>query len=90
MASSYDEDEIPDAVLARLVPRKASRWVFATIASEMLEGMLEIAAEAAHEMSTVLHQHYNWHQDRVEMFESVGRDIETLGEVEGARGASTE
>jgi len=90
MASSYDDDDdVPDAVLARLIPRKANRWIFATIAAQFTEGVLEIAAEAMHDVSTILVQRFNWEQERVEMFESVGREIEALDEVEEGHGAST-
>jgi len=91
MASMYDEDEdIPDAVLAKLVPRKANKWILAAIASEFVEGVFELSAEAMHSVTTILYQRFNYHQDRQEMFDTVGRDIERIDQLMGAEGASTD
>lgn len=91
MAGAYDDDEveIPDAVLARLVPRKANGWIFAALAAEFVEGVLEIAAESVHSVVTILHQRFNYEQDRREMFEEVSKEIESIESVEEVFGAST-
>lgn len=87
-----DDDEIPDAVLARLISRRPNKWVFAMIAAEFIGSVLEIAGDSMQSVTTIFSQRYNWEQQRREMFEEGMIDLERLDDVgvEEAFGASAD
>lgn len=70
-----DEDE---AVFARMLPRKANRWVWAVIGGEFVSRVLQAATEAATDATTVFSQRFNYHDERNSFLSDFGRDMEAL------------
>ena len=91
MAAVWNDDEdMSDADVVNLIPRKANGWILATIGAELVRNTLRALEHAMDDVTTVLSQRYNWEQDRREMFEEVGREIETLELMKEADGANTD
>lgn len=70
-----DED---DPILARLIPRKANRWIYATIAAEFVKNVLHSAETAMEDLTTVFSQRFNYEEDRQKWSEGVGYEIERV------------
>lgn len=70
-----DEDE---EVFARMLPRKANRWIWATIGAEFVANVLKAAHRAADDATTVFSQRFNYEDERSGFMSSVGKDIEAL------------
>lgn len=75
MVSEYEDDE---KVFARLVPKKANLWVFAAIGGEFVTNVLQAAASAAEDVTTVFSQRFQYEDERSTFISAVGRDIEML------------
>lgn len=70
-----DEDE---EVFARMLPRKANRWVWAVIAGEFVTQVLHAMETAATDATTVFSQRFNYHDERNSFLSDFGRDMEAL------------
>jgi hypothetical protein len=73
-----NDDEVPDAVLARLTPRKANKWYFLSIGIEWVNSMLEVTAESLNELGILISQRASYEDDRQRWSEGVGYEIEKV------------
>jgi hypothetical protein len=70
--------EDDEEVFARMLPRKANRWVWAVIAGEFVTQVLHAMETAATDATTVLSQRFNYHDERNSFLSDIGRDLESL------------
>lgn len=78
MDEEVDSLDGEDAVFARMIPRKANRWIWATIASELLTNVTRNVASALDDVTTVFSQRFNYEDERQGFMSDIGRDIEAL------------
>lgn len=67
-----------DRVFARMIPRKANRWIFATVGAEFVTNVMRAGVSAMEDITTVFSQRFNYEDERNGFMSSVGRDIEAL------------
>lgn len=74
----HDDDGVPDAVLARLVPRKVNKWYFLSVGVEWVNSLLEVTAESVHELGVLISQRASYEDDKQRWSEGVGYEIERV------------
>jgi hypothetical protein len=74
-----DEDnDVPDAVLARMLPRKANKWFFLSVGIEWVNSLVEVTAESLHELGILISQRASYEDDKRRWSEGVGYEIERV------------
>lgn len=73
-----DEDDIPDAVLSKMLPRKSNRWFFLGVFLGWIDSVLEVTAEAVNDLQTLVSQRASYEDDRSRWSEGVGYEIERV------------
>lgn len=75
-----DDFEEDDSILARLVPRKANKWIFVTIGLEFASAVTKAASRSLDDLVLVSSQRFNYEDQRNGFASDVGYDIEHIDE----------
>lgn len=75
---NFTDEDIPEPVLARLVPKKNNKWSFLAIATNLAASFFESTAAALEDATTLICQRASYEDDRFNWATGVGYEIERV------------